>query len=408
MAKLAIGAGYRDNLLDAFRAEGDPNNVRARQDSYYLYGEIDLPLVSPGQGIAGIDRLNVSGAIRYERYPGIDAVATPKIGLIYAPLPDISFKASWGRSFRAPTLFQQYQARTALLYPAASLGGAGYPAGASALLVQGGNAALRPERARTWTATIEYQPRFLAGLRLEAGYFSIRYAQRIVTPIAFQSQALSDPLYADQVELAPGSAAVAAAIADAAQFFNVSGSAYDPARVVAIIDNTNVNAGRQTIRGVDILAEYRSRLGKSGGTVSFALNASYIESTQQLTSGAPVTPKAGTLFNPPHWRGRGSVTWTKGGLTLNAAASRIGGVEDTRSSPAIAVDGMTMLDLTARYAFQNTDGLLRGLELSLTAQNLLDDRPDAIATTFFSDTAYDSTNYSPVGRYLGFGIARSW
>lgn len=271
-AKLAVGAGYRNNALDAFRGAGNINNVKHSQDSYYVYGELSLPLVSPAQGIAGIDRLNLSGALRYERYPGVDSVATPKIGIIYAPVADVTIKGSWGKSFRAPTLFQQYQVRSALLYPAASLGGT-YPAGATALLLQGGNPALKPERARTWTATIEFTPHQLAGLHLQLGYFSTHYTDRIVTPISFQAQALSNPLYAGQVSLAPGVGAVTAAIADAAQFFNVSGRPYDPANVVAIVDNSNVNAGRQSIHGVDLLADYRTDLGADGGTLTVALNA---------------------------------------------------------------------------------------------------------------------------------------
>ena len=131
-AKLAVGAGYRDNTLDAFRAEGDVNNVKRSQDSHYVYGELSLPIVSEAQQIAGVDRLNLSGAMRYERYPGIGSVATPKFGLIYAPTSDIILKGSWGKSFRAPTLFQQYQVRSALLYPAASLGGMGFTGGATA------------------------------------------------------------------------------------------------------------------------------------------------------------------------------------------------------------------------------------------------------------------------------------
>jgi outer membrane receptor protein involved in Fe transport len=406
--KLAVGAGYRDNSLNAFRGAGNLNNVNRSQDSYYAYGELNLPLVSDATGIAGINRLNLSGAIRYERYPGIDGVATPKLGIIYAPIADIAIKGSWGRSFRAPTLFQQYQARSALLYPARSLGGAGYPANATVLLVQGGNRALKPERARTWTATIEFTPQAVPGLRLQLGYFNVRYTDRIVTPINFQAQALSNPLYADQVTLAPDATAVTSAIANAAQFFNVSGQTYDPANVVAIVDNSAVNAGRQSIRGFDFLADYRTDLGGDHGTLAVALNASYLKSDQQLTSGAPILRRAGSLFNPPHWRGRGSVTWSKGGLTFNMTASHIGGVEDIRSTPARSIDGMNTLDLTARYAFDAVEGPLRGLELSLTLQNAFDDHPTRITTSAFSDTAYDSTNYSPVGRYVGIGIAKSW
>jgi outer membrane receptor protein involved in Fe transport len=407
-AKLAVGIGYRYNLLDAFRAEGDVNNVRRSQEAYYLYGEVNLPLISPGQDIPLANRLSLSGAVRYERYPGIDSVATPKLGLVYAPTPDLEFKATWGRSFRAPTLLQRYQVISALLYPAASLGGTGYPADAMALLIQGGNPELEPEHARTWTATVELHPRAVPGLRVQLGYFSTRYTDRIVTPISFQAQALSDPLYADRVTLAPGADAVLATIADAAQFFNVSGLPYEPTGVVAIVNNGNVNAGRQTIRGLDLFGDYRTRLGRNGGELSISLNASYLESEQQLTPGAPVLPKAGALFNPPHWRGRGSVTWIKGPFTLNASANYIGGVDDIRFTPSVRVASMTTFDLTARYDFTASRGLLRGLDLRLTVQNAFEDQPDPIATTRFSDTAYDSTNYSPIGRYAAVAIGKTW
>ena len=405
--KLAVGTGYRNNKLNAFRSEGDLNNVKRSQDSHYLYGELSVPLVAAAQNVSGIDHLNLSGALRYERYPGIQAVTTPKIGIIYAPTADIILKASWGQSFRVPTLFQQYQVQTALLYPATSLGGTGDPADA-ALLLQGGNVALLPERARTWTATVEVRPQFLQRLRFQLGYFSTRYSDRIVTPISFQAQALSDPFYANQVMLVPGVNAVTSAVANAGQFFNVSGRPYDPATVVAIVDNSNVNAGRQSIRGIDFLADYVTNLGTEGGTLNVAFNVSYLKSDQQLSPDAPTVVKAGTLFNPPHWRGRGSVTWMHGPLTLNATASYIGGVADIRARPAIPVDGMTPLDVTLRYAFGADEGLLDGLKLSATIQNVLDDRPETIATSRFLDTAYNSTNYSPVGRYIGIGIAKSW
>jgi iron complex outermembrane recepter protein len=407
LAKLAVGAGYRDNTLDAFRGEGNLNNVRRSQDSFYAYGELNLPVVSPTQDIAGLARLNLSGAVRYERYPGIGSVVTPKFGVIYAPFSDVILKGGWGKSFRAPTLFQQYQVRSALLYPVSSLGGSGYPPDATALLLQGGNASLKPERATTWTATIEYSPATVAGLKLQLGYFSIRYTDRIVTPIAFQTQALSNALYARQVALAPSQSTIAMTIANAAQFFNVSGRPFNPVTVAAIVDNSAVNAGRQSIQGVDLLADYRIELGTRSRLI-VALNVAYLESRQQLVPDAPIIRRAGTLFNPPNWRGRASATWTNDDLTLNATASRIGGVDDTRTAPAIAVDGMTTLDLTARYAFDAVQGPLKGLAVNLTMQNVFDDQPTTIATAAFSDTAYDSTNYSPIGRYLGIGLVKSW
>src|SRR3546814_7244043 len=108
--------------------------------------------------IRGVDRRNVSGAVRYEDYPGIGEVATPKFGLIYAPNTTFEIKASWGTSFRAPSLRQEYQPKGVILFRPGTLGGSGFPAGSAVALVQGGNLDLKPERATNWSATLAIHP----------------------------------------------------------------------------------------------------------------------------------------------------------------------------------------------------------------------------------------------------------
>lgn len=406
--KLAIGTGYRINSMNFFTGQGAASNINASESSTYAYGEVSVPVVSPAQQITAINNLNLSGAVRYERYPGIGSVATPKFGIIYAPVEDLSIKGSWGRSFKAPTLYQRYSAQLLLAYPTASLGGTGYPATSSVLYLSGGSTTLKPERAESWAVTAEYRPHQLPGLRLEASYFSTIYRDRIVAPITYFSQALSNPLYASYVKLAPSAADIASVMANAAGFYNYTNGTYDPSQVMGIVNGSSVNAGRQVIDGVDMLVDYKTKLGSDGGTLSLSGNAAYLVGRQQLTPGAAVTQLAGTLFNPPHWRGRGSVTWSRQGLTVNATTSLIGGVTDARATVPVRVAGMVTQDFTLRYAFQQPAGLLHGLAFSLTAQNLFNSVPTTIATTYYADTAYDSTNYSPVGRYIGMGITKSW
>ncbi len=405
-AKLATGLGYRYNLLDAFRAVGNVNNVRRTQDSYYAYGELNLPLVGPAADIPAVSRLNASAAVRYERYPGTDGVAVPKFGLIYTPVSGVDFTGSWGRSFRAPTLFQQYQVASALLYPAASLGGTGLPATATALFVQGGNPDLDAERARTWTLGVGLQPPGMPGFRTQLSYFSTRYTDRIVTPISFLAQALSNSINAGQVTRQPGAELVNATIAGAAQFFNVSGRALNPAAVAAIVDNRNVNAGSQRIEGLDFLVSYRTAIG--AGQIGTMVNVSYLTSDQQLVPGAAIVERAGTLFNPPHWRGRGTLTWSSDPVTLFVGASHVGGVQDVRSTPAVRIGSVTTIDLTGRYAPTALGGVLQGFELGLKLLNVFNTKPDRIATTLPSDSAFDSTNYSPIGRFIGVEVSKTW
>ncbi|PZR68411.1 MAG: TonB-dependent receptor, partial [Stutzerimonas stutzeri] len=268
--RLAVGAGYRRNDYLSTNLVSGAITVDGKVSSRFGYGELNLPLIGPDQGIAAVHRLTVTGALRIEDYASLSTVSTPKLGLIYEPTEDVTLKASWGRSFKVPTLSQQFSIQNAILFPAVVIGGSGFAADATALYHVGGNPDLKPERATTWSAGISYQPRSLPGARMELSYFDVTYNDRVVSPIAFASQALSNPLYASQIVDSPGGAQQDALIASAATFLNATGQPYDPAAIVAIVDNASVNAGRQTARGVDILGEYRHQRG-AGQTLKFTL-----------------------------------------------------------------------------------------------------------------------------------------
>ena len=406
-AKLALGIGYRKNSFENFRTVSSLSNIVASQDSYYGFGEINLPLISPALHVPLIDRINLSAAVRYERYPGIGSVGTPKMGLVYAPTQDFEIKGSWGKSFRAPTFLQKYQLQSVYLASPAILGGTGFATGATTLLVIGGNASLKPERATTWSATLVAHPRGLPGARLEIGYFSVHYRDRIVTPIGFLSQSLSNAIYRNQVTLAPSAALIAATVAGGGEFVNISGGAYIPANVAAIVNNSNLNAGRQVVEGIDMLASYRTDLGPDS-MLSFSANASYIESHQQISADQPVTQLAGVVFNPPHWRARGTLGWSGRGLTVTGAGTYVGGIDDPRIAPTTGIGAMTTFDLTARYKTSPGRSIFAGLDLTLSVQNIFNAQPDRIRTTLPYDAPYDSTNYSPVGRFISIGITKAW
>jgi outer membrane cobalamin receptor len=273
--------------------------------------------------------------------------------------------------------------------------------------VVGGNPALQPERATSWSATAQLEPAGAPGLRLEVSYFEVAYKDRIVTPLVYSSQGLTNPAYAQFVTPNPPPALQAATIAGAGDFVSLAGSVYDPTKVVAIVDNATVNAERQSVHGVDILGSYRAELAENQ-TLRLTVDASYLTSTQQLSALQPETTLAGTLFNPPHWRGRGTIAWQAGRFNLEAAVDYAGGVDDVRAAPAIPVDAMTSFDLTARYRTPPGSGAFDGLDLIVSAANLFNAKPDQIATSLPYDSPYDSTNYSPLGRVISLSVAKKW
>jgi len=407
-AKLAMGAGYRRAALRSFRGAGDFQNFDGSTSNTYGYAEMSLPILSPAGPGGGSMALNLDAAVRYERYRAFGSVATPKVALIWGATPDFDLKASWGRSFRAPTLYQRYQASVVSLDPATALGGSGYPAEATVLFTQGGGPGLKPERATTWALTASLHPRAVPGFSLDLSYYSVRYIDRIVMPITFASKALSDPLYAAFVTRSPSLVQIEAVVANAGLFEPDDGLVYDPSKVVAIVSNDNVNAGRQPAHGVDILASYALAAGPHDH-LSIDVNASYLVSSRQFNVGQPEAKLAGFIFSPPHWRGRGTLGWTHGNATLTTAISYTGALSDPRFTPARRVPGRATIDLALRYRTPSSaPSAFRGLDLVLSVQNLLGTTPPPIATTAVTDTPYDSTNYSAIGRFVSLSITKKW
>ncbi|GAA0309367.1 hypothetical protein GCM10009087_19260 [Sphingomonas oligophenolica] len=410
--RVALGGGYRSNGLDANlateRAGGTTPTVQFSKNrkSYYGFGEVNLPIVSSGQEIPFVDHLSVSGAARYESYPGMASVATPKLGVVYAPLRGVEFKFSWGRSFKTPTLYQQFVGYDAELVPASYFGSTSYPASATALFLVGGNPDLKPERASTWTASIVLRPASVPHLKVEGSVFHVRYRDRITQPISSYEGLLTNPAYAALVDLNPALGDVGTAVGGSKSGIeNLTGLPYDPGDVVAIIDSRYLNIARQTVSGIDIAADYRLEFAPQD-TVTLSGSASYIHSKQELTPDTAAIPAAGVIFNPPHWRARGGAVWDREAFTVSAYGNYIGGVTDNRSTPEQAVRPMTTLDLTAVYRTGDSAKALGHIEFTLSVLNLLNDKPDRIKTSAPYYPAYDSTNYSVVGRFVSLSITK--
>ncbi|HWG87267.1 MAG TPA: TonB-dependent receptor [Candidatus Acidoferrales bacterium] len=399
-ARLATGAGYRYN--DFLNPDGNTVDADGDESSRFAYAELNLPLVGPEQGFGGIERLELTAAVRAED-GDYGRVTTPKFGVIYSPSADLSLKASWGKSFKAPTLFQRHFAQNAIYYPAGTFG-AGYPADATALWLSGGNADLRPERARTWSASLAFHPEALTGLEAELTWFSIDYAERVVYPISTTHDVFGNPIYAEFVDYNPSEAVQAEALANASNFYNVVGKPYDASKVVAIVDSRYANAARQRIKGVDLSGSYRFDLGM--GQLAIRGSASWLGSTQALTTDQSPYDLAGTLFNPARINSRIGAVWQHGGFTASLFGNYKSGVTDTADGRKGA--SFTTFDATLRYDTAARDDAWSNLTLELSAQNLLDRAPPLYSVTSLTYTPYDSTNYSAVGRFLSLSVSKHW
>jgi outer membrane receptor protein involved in Fe transport len=400
-ARLATGAGYRYN--DFLNLEGSSSrNAYGDESGRFAYAELDLPLVGPEQGIGGINRLELTGAVRTED-GDYGRVTTPKLGVIYSPNAAFTLKASWGKSFKAPTLLQRYTPQLAIYYPASTFG-SGYPSDATALWLYGGSANLRPERARTWSASLVFHPEALSNLNAEMTWFDIDYTQRVLQPITTYN-VFDNPIYSDFVYYDPAEAVLAEAVAKAgSNFYNYVGAPYDASKVVAIVDGRYVNAARQRIKGIDLSGSYRADLG--AGQLTFRGSVSWLDSTQALTAAQSPYDLAGTLFNPARINSRIGAVWQLGGFTASLFGNYKSGVLNTLDGKKGA--SFTTFDATLRYDTGARDDAWSHLALELSVQNLLDRAPPLFVPVSWTYTPYDPANYSAVGRFLSLSVSKHW
>ncbi|ABF54306.1 TonB-dependent receptor [Sphingopyxis alaskensis] len=406
--RVAIGGGYRSSSLrySRYENEGLVAAFDASRKSHYLFGEVQLPVIAPEQSVPLVRRLTITAAARYENYPGMASVTTPKLGAVLEPNRDLTIKASWGRSFKAPTLYQQHVGYEAYLLPANWY----VPAASGTIFyASGGNPDLEPERARSWSAGFEFHPQALEGFHVGASYFNVRYRDRVARPIAGSiASAFSQPGYASLLNYAPSTELLDRLAAGSLYgLTNYTAGPFDPANVLVLVDNRNLNLARQDIEGVDINTSVRFSISPDQN-IGLTGSATYLKSDQQLTPLLPRTQLAGVIFNPPHWRGRLGASWEARRFNVSMFANYTGSVTDNRYLPSSSVDSILTFDLAARLDIGNSSSRSPALTITIVANNMFNAKPDIIRVTGSTDTPYDSTNYSATGRFLGLTVSRSW
>lgn len=398
-SRLALGAGMRRNQLEA--STSGVVTVQQARENYYAFGELYLPFVGRQQHIPFVSELSATAALRLEKYSGVDNVVIPKISATYRPVRALAIRASWGESFRTPTLYQQFLPYETFLIPVSGYA-SGFPANSSFVYLVDGNPDLQPERAESLVLSAEFTPEWAPGLTASIGYFRVDYSDRITLPFSSIGGVLTNPIYADFVISNPTPEQIDELAAGARSgLVNATGRPYDPSSVVAILDGRNVNATRERYRGIDVNVTYSVDLG-ANSTIRLSAAGSYLESNRQLLATLPTTPLAGTTFNPPHFRGRGGLTWSNERVSLSGFVNFAGAVTDRRRPVPVEGRALTTFDMTGRLRLGS------GVELALVLRNLLNAEPEPIFTPLASDTPFDSTNYAAEGRFIGLSVTKAW
>jgi outer membrane receptor protein involved in Fe transport len=402
--KLAFGGQYREEHFDtrtiSMTSRATPTTTLTGPfDRKILAGfaELRAPLVGPDNARPGLQRLELSVAGRIEHYDDVGTTRNPKIGVVWSPVTSVNLRTSYGTSFRAPSLPEIFQPQD---------GGPTFlAAGTTTKLVfirYGGNVDLQPERAKSWTAGIDYSSQAIPGLKLSATWFDTKFTGQIGTPVYDNiSNVLGNPAYAPFVQtLDPGSAADQAKIT-ALLAGTTNAGLYPTTAYTAIVDGRNVNTGGLHVQGLDLSGRYGLAVG--GGKLDLTGNASYlIDYERKLTPGSAWLSLLNQARLPVDLRAKLGAAWTR------QAWSLVGGlnyVDDYKTPQGKRIGSWTTVDAQLGWRAQG-QGWTKGLSAALSVQNLLDTDPP-----FYDDpqgVGYDTANADPLGRFVSLQLTKRW
>jgi outer membrane receptor protein involved in Fe transport len=412
-AKLAVGVERREEGLS--HDVPDPlNPIEETVPQSYsrhiesLFSQLVLPLLGDRDNPRTVPRLELNVAGRYEHYSDFGGTFNPTYRIQWIPVQPLKVRASWGRSFRAPTLDNLYDT-SANAAGSVVLSDPQSPTGRSLVLVQqGSNPNLREETAKTWTAGLDLAPPFMTGATFSLTYYSIDYNNRIVQPGADNPFAI----LADEVEWAavitrnPSRAQIQAVCAS--PYYQQSVSQCLGSSPAAIIDGQLANLSSTRTTGVD--AEAHDSVGGALGTLTLDFTGNYVfEFDQSVTNTSAATDIVNTVANPLALRLRGMIGWSsqgpqQPGPTIEAAVNYTGGYKNPGSVLVPDVSSWTTVDLRVAYRTRQDIGWLSGMEFSLNATNVLNRDPP-----FIDDVdGYDVYNVQALGRVVSVDIRKRW
>ncbi|MDQ6912148.1 MAG: TonB-dependent receptor [Verrucomicrobiota bacterium] len=234
------------------------------QDVSAAFLELNIPIVSSTMKVPGIYNADFTFAWRYEHFDitGTDpldltrraertfATDVPKFALRYAPYKDLTLRASYSRSFRAPDARSLFTPVLTQVGPVEDPFAPGGPATAIVDVTTGGAVALGPERTDSYSAGFVFTPGQVPNLTITADYYQLNSKDILVSGTLdfVLSQNGANGSFADRI------------VRDSA------------GNLLSVVD-TPFNAARKSAEGIDLTAVYEIPTEKWGKvTISAAYN----------------------------------------------------------------------------------------------------------------------------------------
>lgn len=372
---------YAAKVVSSTGIDPDLNNVGSRS-VFAAFGELNIPITKA---------LDVTAAIRYDKYSDFGNTTNPKVSFRFQPSQQVLFRGSYSTGFRAPSLYEinsaeAYTNTTKQDDPVNCPGGAAIPGKAEAAncgqqfqALTGGNKALKPEISKNTTLGMAFEP--LAGLTLGLDLYWIRIKQSI-------GSITEDDVFAN-----PGAYPAAFKRNPKGNLATDGSQCPDPA-TCGYVDLRTLNLGGVNTDGVDLSAKYQMRAA-GVGDFGFTLNSTYVSKYEyQNYENGPWVQNVGVYSGVGpvfRWQHNASVNWTNGAFGAGFAVHYKSGYSDQDPTDP-DVSSYSTLDAYGTWLPK------KGLSLTLGVKNLGDRNPPLSYQTRTFQAGYDPRFTDPTGR----------
>lgn len=355
---------------------GQAPDFSGHQENISAFGELKVPFG---------DRVEAQISGRYEKYLNSFGNFSPKISLLARPVDELSLRASYGKAFRAPSVFQQVAVQSA--QPSVSDGGTFVFINTQTF----GNPDLKPEKSTNYNIGATLRP--LSGLELGIDFYSFSYKDLIVKENA---QAVINQASADTAAGLTGTDAQSRVVRD------INGT-------LQLVRLSFINASSVKTQGIDVTGRYTLNTGIG----TFTANAAWTHISKydiRLAPGSAVLDGVNSVnFNNlgrslPRDRVEYGMSWQKDAHRLTILGHYVCAYTNDRT-------GITQ----ARIKSQNTFDLeyslsLEGLvgsgatQLSVGAINIFDKDPPLAQLNL----GFDPVVHDPRGRVISLGLKQEF
>ncbi|WP_447594996.1 TonB-dependent receptor [Stenotrophomonas rhizophila] len=363
------------------------------QNVYAGYVELSAPV---------LEQLELSGAVRYDKYESGEGKATPKVGIKWTPVDWIAVRGSYAEGFRAPNPAENGDGGLAAFSNAADPvrcpGGNPAPGATDddcgalpVAIITRPNPDLKPEESKSYSVGLVLQPTSSTSMTIDA--WQIKRTN----------------------EIAQGSTAEAIAAGNVLRDSNLLNGVPGTGSILAV--NTQyINAASTRVRGID--TDIRQTFDIGPGQLEMDLQWSHVLKFERTDADVTVD-YAGTHGNcdvtncigTPKDRINFGTTWKQGPWSVSGVANYISKMENkdfrgpdgsyqfayADGTDVTKISSFTTFDLSGRW------NVTEAFELNASVQNLF----DRIAP--LDPTTYGGVNYNPlhfsgaIGRYFTVG-----